>query len=125
MISATIGGMRWSLSTTTRLMRHPSWRPVPRSRRQAARGRWRRRGYHNFLTIMADRQDPEHADMKRWCGGHFDPEWFDLELTDKDVRNALRPNARRRLNQPKPKRAKAGGSWEIPSGHHCTASCSQ
>ena len=60
-------------------------------------------GYEAFLAIMADPRDPEHGDMKRWCGGHFDPEWFDLALVDKDVRNALRANVRRRLNQPKPK----------------------
>ena len=65
-------------------------------------------GYHNFLTIMADPRDPEHADLKRWCRCHFDPAWFDLELINKDVRNALRPNAHRRLHQPKPKRAKTG-----------------
>ncbi len=64
-------------------------------------------GYERFLEIMADRQDPEHADTKRWCGGHFDPEWFDLELVDKDVKNALKPNMRRRLHQPKPARARA------------------
>ena len=62
-------------------------------------------GYEHFLAVMADPDDPEHADLKRWCGGHFDPEWFDLALTDKDVRNALRPNVRRRLHQPKPKRS--------------------
>jgi len=61
-------------------------------------------GYENFLAVMADRHDPEHADTKRWCGGHFDADWFDLALTDKDVRNALRSNVRRRLHQPKPKR---------------------
>jgi len=63
-------------------------------------------GYETFLAIMADPDHPEHAHMKRWCGGHFDPEWFDLTLTDKDVRNALRPNVRRRLHQPRPKRPK-------------------
>lgn len=62
-------------------------------------------GYENFLEIMADRKDPEHRDTRRWCGGHFDPEWFDLAVVDKDVRNALKPNVRRRLHQPKPKRA--------------------
>jgi hypothetical protein len=62
-------------------------------------------GYENFLTIMADREDPEHRDIRRWCGGHFDPEWFDLTVVDKDVRNALKPNVRRRLHQPKPKSA--------------------
>jgi hypothetical protein len=63
-------------------------------------------GYERFLAVMADPDDPEHDETKRWCGGHFDPAWFDLTLTDKDVKNALRPNVRRRLHQPKPKRAK-------------------
>jgi hypothetical protein len=62
-------------------------------------------GYERFLAAMADRKDPEHADMKRWCGGHFDPDWLDLSLTDKDVKNALRASVRRRLHQPKPKRS--------------------
>jgi hypothetical protein len=62
-------------------------------------------GYADFLAIMADPSDDEHADIKRWCGGHFDPEWFDLALVDKDVRNALKPNVRRRLHQPRPRRA--------------------
>ncbi|MFB9985534.1 plasmid pRiA4b ORF-3 family protein [Mesorhizobium newzealandense] len=61
-------------------------------------------GFENFLAIMADREDPEHRDMRRWCGGHFDPQWFDLTVADKDVRNALKPNVRRRLHQPKSKR---------------------
>jgi hypothetical protein len=63
-------------------------------------------GYGRFLEIMADPLDPEHADTKRWCGGHFDPEWFDLALIDRDMKNALRTNVRRRLHQPKPKRVK-------------------
>jgi hypothetical protein len=61
-------------------------------------------GYHAFLDILADPQHPEHRDTKRWAGGHFDPEWFDRETTDKDVRNALRANRRIRLHQPRPKR---------------------
>lgn len=61
-------------------------------------------GYKRFLAVMADPNDPEHTDTKRWCGGHFDPEWFDLALVDKDVRNALKANVRRRLHQPRPKR---------------------
>lgn len=60
-------------------------------------------GYEAFLAIMADPRDLEHADMKRWCGGHFDPEWFDLAIVDKDVKNALKANVRRRLHQPKPR----------------------
>lgn len=61
-------------------------------------------GYERFLAIMSDRDDPEHADMRRWCGGHFDPEWFDRALVDKDLKNVLKLNVRRRLHQPKPKR---------------------
>jgi Plasmid pRiA4b ORF-3-like protein len=60
-------------------------------------------GYANFLDIIADPDNPEHRDIKRWAGGHFDPEWFDREMTDKDVRNALRANRRIRLHQPRPK----------------------
>ena len=48
-------------------------------------------GYEAFLEIMSDPLDAEHTEMKRWCGGHFDPEWFDLGWVDRDVRNALRP----------------------------------
>jgi len=61
-------------------------------------------GYENFLAVMADPDNPEHADTRQWCGGHFDPDWFDLTQADMDVRNALRANVRRRLHQPKPKR---------------------
>lgn len=64
-------------------------------------------GYQRFLDIMADRTDPEYADTKRWCGGQFDPDWFDIEIVDKDVRNALRSNAKRRLHQPRPKTTSA------------------
>ena len=60
-------------------------------------------GYKDFLKIMARPKHPEHIATKRWCGGHFDPEWFDLKIVDKDVRGALKPNVRRRLDQPKPK----------------------
>ena len=64
-------------------------------------------GYENFLGIISDPEDPEHLEMLTWCGGHFDPEWFDLAIVEKDVRNALRPGVRRRLHQPKPKKEKA------------------
>jgi hypothetical protein len=64
-------------------------------------------GYANFLETISDPQNPEYRETIEWCGGHFDPEWFDLAITDKDVRNALRPSAKRRLHQPKPKKEKA------------------
>jgi len=61
-------------------------------------------GYEHFLEIMNDPNDPEYRETKRWCGGHFDPEWFDLAMVNKDVSNALKPNVKRRLHQPKPKK---------------------
>lgn len=64
-------------------------------------------GYERFLEILADPNDPEYADTKRWCGGHFNPDWFDLDQINKDLRNALRSNARRSLTQPKPKQSKS------------------
>ena len=30
-------------------------------------------GFEHFLTVMADPDHPEHADLKRWYGAHFDP----------------------------------------------------
>jgi hypothetical protein len=60
-------------------------------------------GYANFLEIIADPENPEHRHTRRWAGGHFDPEWFDREMTDNDVRNALRANRRIRLYQRRPK----------------------
>lgn len=63
-------------------------------------------GYEQFLEVINDPENPEHAQIKHWCGGYFDPEWFDLPTVDKDVRNALKPNVKRRLHQPKPRKAK-------------------
>ncbi|NSZ66086.1 plasmid pRiA4b ORF-3 family protein (plasmid) [Agrobacterium tumefaciens] len=62
-------------------------------------------GYEQFLEIIADKEDPEYAETIRWCGGYFDPEWFDLSMVDKDLRNALRSRVKRRLYQPKPRSA--------------------
>ncbi|WP_400770718.1 plasmid pRiA4b ORF-3 family protein [Methylosinus sporium] len=66
-----------------------------------------RYGYENFLGIISDRKHPEYRETLTWCGGHFDPEWFDLAIVDKDVRSALRPGVKRRLHQPKPRKEKA------------------
>ncbi|WP_127903571.1 IS1096 element passenger TnpR family protein [Solirhodobacter olei] len=61
-------------------------------------------GYAYFLNILADPDDQEHSETLRWSGGYFDPEWFDLERINKDLRNTLRANARRPRDQPKPRR---------------------
>ena len=61
-------------------------------------------GYEQFLEVIGDPDHTEHRETKRWCGGHFDPEWFDIALTDKWVRNAHRASSRRPLHQPKARR---------------------
>jgi hypothetical protein len=45
-------------------------------------------GYERFLQIISDKSDPEYAETKQWCGGHFDPEWFDLAVINKDLKSA-------------------------------------
>lgn len=35
-------------------------------------------GYENLLAALADKNHPEHQDMKDWLEGEFDPEAFDI-----------------------------------------------
>jgi pRiA4b ORF-3-like protein len=58
-------------------------------------------GYQEFLEAVLDRSHEEHRAMLRWAGGRFDPEWFDLALTNKDVERALHADLKRRSRQPK------------------------
>ena len=39
-------------------------------------------GYDNLLEVLQDRDHPEHEDLSRWAGRGFDPEKFNLALTD-------------------------------------------
>jgi hypothetical protein len=39
-------------------------------------------GYQNLLEILADPKHDEHEDMLEWLGGEFDPEEFDLDVTN-------------------------------------------
>ena len=59
-------------------------------------------GYQEFLEAVLVPTHEEHRHTQRWAGGHFDPEWFDLELINDDLSHALRVNVKRRLHQPKP-----------------------
>jgi hypothetical protein len=36
-------------------------------------------GYESFLAVIRDPSDPEHEEMLEWAGGEFDPERFDIE----------------------------------------------
>jgi len=46
-------------------------------------GTW---GYADFLKAIADPKHPEHRDMKEWIGGKFDPEKFDLNAVNRELR---------------------------------------
>jgi hypothetical protein len=63
-------------------------------------------GYQDFLEALLNPAHEEHRAIRRWAGGHFDPEWFDFELINDDVSRALRPAVKRRPHQPKPKKGK-------------------
>lgn len=65
-------------------------------------------GYQEFLEAVLDPTHDEHKQMKRWSGGHFNPEWFDLELINGDLARAFRGNLKRRVHQPKPSIVKGG-----------------
>lgn len=43
-------------------------------------------GYAEFLEAIRDPNHPEHADMLGWAGGSFDPEVFDLDAVNRELR---------------------------------------
>lgn len=43
-------------------------------------------GYYDFLEIMQDPKHPEHENMVEWVGGHFDPDEFNLDEINKQLR---------------------------------------
>jgi hypothetical protein len=47
-------------------------------------GTW---GYAEFLEAIAAPNHPEHASYLTWVGGHYDPDAFDREQTDREVKN--------------------------------------
>jgi hypothetical protein len=54
-------------------------------------------GYFEFVRVLLS-HDPDEIEekkhLKRWSGGKFNPERFDLAKTDKAVRGALRKRRR-------------------------------
>jgi hypothetical protein len=72
---------------TVCLEKHVSLEPAPKVARclEGARARPPEdvggpSGYQDFLEALLDPSHEDHKQMKCWAGGHFDPEWFDLEL---------------------------------------------
>lgn len=59
----------------------------------SARGCRRTPGYFEFLRVLLSSEPDEIEEqrhLRRWSGGKFDPERFDIAKTDKAVRGALR-----------------------------------
>jgi len=46
-------------------------------------GAW---GYENLLAVLRDPAHEEHNDMLDWLGGEFDPEAFDIDVTNVELR---------------------------------------
>jgi len=44
------------------------------------------RGYENFLKVVADQKDDEHDSTLVWVGGAFDPEGFDINCVNRELR---------------------------------------
>lgn len=44
-------------------------------------------GYLEFLIALRDREHGDHDQMVTWIGGAFDPEGFDLNLTNRALRD--------------------------------------
>ena len=43
-------------------------------------------GYEEFLKAIADPKHEEHDEMLAWVGGAFDPEGFDINCVNRDLR---------------------------------------
>jgi hypothetical protein len=43
-------------------------------------------GYANLMEAMADPKHPEHDEMREWVGPYWQPEDFELELVNKQLR---------------------------------------
>ncbi|MBA3442179.1 MAG: plasmid pRiA4b ORF-3 family protein [Pyrinomonadaceae bacterium] len=43
-------------------------------------------GYAGFLEAIKDPEHPEHEDMLEWVGGSFDPEAFDIEEVNQELK---------------------------------------
>ncbi len=44
-------------------------------------------GYAELLEIIADPDHEEYLDMMTWLGGHFNPDLFDVEIVNRDLRS--------------------------------------
>jgi hypothetical protein len=77
-------------------------------------------GYARFLEAIRDPDDPEHDEYLQWVGGEFDPEEFDLEPVNEQLRRMGRGRSTEALGkwsvfEPEPdesaRMAAAGARW--------------
>ncbi len=47
-------------------------------------------GYEDFLIAVSDPKHPEHAEMREWIGGDFDPERFNLNVVNAGLHHPRR-----------------------------------
>lgn len=52
-------------------------------------------GYAGLLKVLADKEHGEHARMRQWVGGGFNPEMFDMEGVNKGLASLSRRRGRR------------------------------
>jgi hypothetical protein len=55
-------------------------------------------GYENFLEAIRDPDHPEHDEYLTWIGGEFDPDDFDLEEVNEQLRHMGRGRSTERLS---------------------------
>jgi hypothetical protein len=46
-------------------------------------------GYEEFLEAIGDPIHEDYDSMRRWCGGPFDPQGFDVNSSNRDIRRWL------------------------------------
>ena len=39
-------------------------------------------GYYDFLHVISSPDHEEHEEMLEWCGGSFNPQFFDIDATN-------------------------------------------
>jgi hypothetical protein len=44
-------------------------------------------GYDDFLVTLSDPKHEDHEEMLEWIGGYFDPNYFDLEYVDQEIKS--------------------------------------
>ena len=56
-------------------------------------------GYAELLVILADERHPDHEERLEWAGGPIDPEAFDLDGVDAELRRSRRRRAATRQDR--------------------------